>query len=103
MSISRVHLAFFVAVAGCDGHLGSDHQALSGPALTVVSVDVPPRAHLAGSLAVRITVTNSGSTTWKTGSVKLAWSGDSGWSNVTLFLPANTKSNAIVIFTGTLG
>src|SRR5260370_1060511 len=78
-----------VSSIGCseDAETGAGSYAVSGPpSLTVVSKSVAPRAKPGGTLAVSITVKNTGSTTWRTGSVTLAYVGDAGVTNATLAL-----------------
>src|SRR5262245_52616705 len=93
-------------LTGCAGNPPPDSEELaltSGPALSVVSVNVPPRAKPAGTLAVTITLRNTGSTTWNKASVVLRFTGDAGWTNADLPLTATTAPKANGTFTGTLG
>src|SRR5262249_60159238 len=100
-------MAFLVgagAAAGCVGiDVGESSSAVSGDALSVVSVNVPPRVKPGGKLSVAITVKNTGSTTWRTGAVVLSYTGESGFTGTTLALPKDTKPQATATFSGSLG
>lgn len=78
-------------------------QEVSSGSLAIVSVSIPPRVQPGRTLAVSITVRNTGSTTWSAGGVQLVYGGDAGFSGATLTLGTQTRPNATAVFSGSLG
>jgi len=83
--------------------LGAASAAVAAPSSTLVSTSIPPRVLPKGTLAVSITLRNTGNTTWTPGSMQLTFTGDAAaWPNASFALDKRTTPNKQATFTGSL-
>ena len=107
-AIAAFSAVSFLLIAACTdftsaGNYGQAQGGLAVPRdLQVIAVTIAPRVVPGGSLPVSITVKNTGSQTWKAGTVSLTYTGEPGFSNTTLTIAGAVKPNATVTASGTL-
>src|SRR5262245_50588665 len=83
--------------------LAAASAAVAAPSSTLVSTSIPPRVLPNGTLAVSITLKNTGNTTWTPGSMQLTFTGDAAaWPNASFALDKRTTPNKQATFTGSL-